>query len=645
MISWPKSSWKKENLIFSTILPLILLEQIVTSSLDIIDVSDAWNEFKDSLFSWEPTNGFFGGEQDSQIPISPSLTSALSTRPTVPPLSLSLPLTARGDDLSSPQPPQRQGPKESPQSQDFFHWRFTDSQIQILNHHYQTVSMKPDTDQITALLQKIGPEGVNGASISRNMIALWFQETRKNQPKVVTPTREVEEGRVEAKDLTEQGHLYNWRFTQAQLEILVKHFLMGSQSPDANEMKELYQKIGTEGRDGASISRNMVALWFKDAKKDSTLRETPSSALVKALPTHSSFSSFYSGKGTPTRDVVSVSSFACSPAPPLPPNSFPVSVCEEAFLKRKFLLSCAICQSRISLDDLIPEIALALWTLPDFNLLDSDLDMKKIGDGGYSNIYLVDHRKPFRQKNPLVLKMARDEEGQIISLRTFRTEVWIMGHFQHPLLVSFSRWYPNAIKMEFMSHGDLRDLIKQQKNLDIETTLRLGGQVAIAMRFLHGLRPAILHLDLKSLNVLLTKSKGRLVGKISDFGQSHVLSVSESVYASFVNCTWVAPEVLATNFATKKSDVYSYGLVLWEMVSGKLPFEECKLMTDLEAKVLDGERPSIPPNTPLLFSKLIEECWGGVPQDRPSFSKIVLAFARMIGEILPGQSFLDLCAV
>jgi serine/threonine protein kinase len=103
------------------------------------------------------------------------------------------------------------------------------------------------------------------------------------------------------------------------------------------------------------------------------------------------------------------------------------------------------------------------------------------------------------------------------------------------------------------------------------------------------------------------------VAKIADFGTASQLLISafkEKSESRVVSLpTWLAPEVLAEEQYTEKSEVYAYGIILWELLTRKHPFSEFRWMSELEDAVIDGKRPPIPKDCPFAWTTLMEECW------------------------------------
>ncbi len=134
------------------------------------------------------------------------------------------------------------------------------------------------------------------------------------------------------------------------------------------------------------------------------------------------------------------------------------------------------------------------------------------------------------------------------------------------------------------------------------------------MHYLHSCNPPVLHRDLKSLNLLLDESS-RV--KLADFGWTKGLD--NYMTGKIGTYQWMAPEVIASQKYSEKADVFSYGIILWEIASREPPFKHLSgLQVSLE--VLNNDlRPPIPKKTPEPFAKLMRKCWDREPSKRPSF--------------------------
>lgn len=175
------------------------------------------------------------------------------------------------------------------------------------------------------------------------------------------------------------------------------------------------------------------------------------------------------------------------------------------------------------------------------------------------------------------------------------------------------------------------DINAQDRPIDWKFRLRVAWDIAKGMAYLHSASPPLLHRDLKSPNVLLASHEWNApsVAKIADFGLTgRAFTDFKAVAASerdVENPTWLAPEVMRNETYSTPSDVYPYGVMLWELIARQHPYDEFKFAwtTDLEAAIKSGTRPTIPADCPPRYAQLIRSCWATDPKDRPSFRTIL----------------------
>ncbi|EFN52529.1 hypothetical protein CHLNCDRAFT_36848 [Chlorella variabilis] len=239
-------------------------------------------------------------------------------------------------------------------------------------------------------------------------------------------------------------------------------------------------------------------------------------------------------------------------------------------------------------------------------------------------------------------------------------EAGLMASLRHPNVVLFLGVCasPPAVVTEYCSRGSLLDVLRNAQCSDQAAQqltwvrrLSMGLDAAKGMLCLHAHNPPILHRDLKSPN-LLVDAAWRV--KVCDFNLSKILedSVRSSSAGGLLNPRWLAPEVLMGQNATAASDVFSFGTVLWELLTWQLPWEGVNLY-QLVFMVSRGERLAIPPADQLpgvdqlpadehaAYVSLIRRCWAQETSERPTFAEAILelrgVMSRLIGAAMPGS--------
>jgi sterile alpha motif and leucine zipper-containing kinase AZK len=218
----------------------------------------------------------------------------------------------------------------------------------------------------------------------------------------------------------------------------------------------------------------------------------------------------------------------------------------------------------------------------------------------------------------------------------FQRELAVLSRLRHPHLVLFMgacTTGPPKIISELCEGGTLFHLLHQQKEVQLSWRQRLKAAVDTAkgMAFLHSQR--VVHRDLKSLNLLLVarvndRSPSPWV-KVADFGLSRFQpssapGPSTSVMTGGVGTAfWMAPEVLSGNSYNEKVDVYSFSIVLYELLCRWIPFDGTGLeQVSIAVAVTSGRRPDLrylPPDCPPSLSGLMTSCWAHCADQRPTF--------------------------
>ncbi|XP_033506423.1 ephrin type-A receptor 3 isoform X1 [Epinephelus lanceolatus] len=218
--------------------------------------------------------------------------------------------------------------------------------------------------------------------------------------------------------------------------------------------------------------------------------------------------------------------------------------------------------------------------------------------------------------------------------RDFLSEASIMGQFDHPNIIRLegvvTRCKPVMIITEFMENGSLDTFLKKHDGQF--TVIQLVGMlrgIASGMKYLSDM--SYVHRDLAARNILVNSN---LVCKVSDFGLSRVLEDDpEAAYTTRggkIPIRWTAPEAIAYRKFTSASDVWSYGIVMWEVISyGERPYWEMSNQDVIKA-IDEGYRLPAPMDCPVVLHQLMLDCWEKGRSDRPKFGQIVTILDKLI---------------
>ena len=310
------------------------------------------------------------------------------------------------------------------------------------------------------------------------------------------------------------------------------------------------------------------------------------------------------------------------------PFIFLMEDCEIAAIQGKSIIKCRNTKP-IRLDELVPDVAMTHVQNCRLDFHDLYID-KQIGEGGFAIVY----KGTFKDAVVAIKKIKFGDNDESLSDVTevqafaeFRREVWIMSGLTQQNIVQLIGFTmdPFCIVTEFIYHGNLYDLA-HDKNMQLSPAYqwRCVIDVAKGMNFLHTTSPPIIHRDLKSPNILMSSisENDKVVAKVADFGLSQALA-STTKGRSVANPIWLAPEIMRNEEYSEKADVYSFGVICWEVFSREEFFGNLDFLSLIEVKVLDGLRPSIPFDVPPEIAELIEKSWHQQADDRPSFTTIL----------------------
>ncbi|KAK9278000.1 hypothetical protein L1049_027557 [Liquidambar formosana] len=260
---------------------------------------------------------------------------------------------------------------------------------------------------------------------------------------------------------------------------------------------------------------------------------------------------------------------------------------------------------------------------------------ERIGLGSYGEVYRGDWHG-----TEVAVKKFLDQGISGESLEEFKSEVRIMKRVRHPNVVLFmgaiTRTPNLSIVTEFLPRGSLYRLIHRPNNqLDERRRLRMALDAARGMNYLHNCTPVIVHRDLKSPNLLVDKN---WVVKVCDFGLSRMKhSTFLSSRSTAGTAEWMAPEVLRNEPSDEKCDVFSFGVILWELSTLQQPWGGMNPMQVVGAVGFQHRRLDIPDDMDPVIADIIRRCWQTDPKMRPTFAEIMAALKPLQKPITSSQ--------
>ncbi|KAM7492595.1 hypothetical protein LguiA_035516 [Lonicera macranthoides] len=258
-------------------------------------------------------------------------------------------------------------------------------------------------------------------------------------------------------------------------------------------------------------------------------------------------------------------------------------------------------------------------------------ELRELGSGTFGTVY---HGK-WRGTDVAIKRIkkscfaGRSSEQERLTIEFWR-EADILSKLHHPNVVAFYGVVQDgpggtlATVAEYMVDGSLRHvLVRKDRQLDHRKRLIIAMDAAFGMEYLHSKN--IVHFDLKCDNLLVNlKDPSRPICKVADFGLSKIKRntlVSGGVRGTL---PWMAPELLngSSNKVSEKVDVFSFGIVLWEILTGEEPYANMHYGAIIGGIVNNTLRPNIPTNCDPEWRRLMEHCWAPNPVVRPTFTEI-----------------------
>jgi tRNA A-37 threonylcarbamoyl transferase component Bud32 len=265
-------------------------------------------------------------------------------------------------------------------------------------------------------------------------------------------------------------------------------------------------------------------------------------------------------------------------------------------------------------------------------IMNADLEeLRELGSGTFGTVY---HGK-WRGSDVAIKRIkkscfsGRSSEQERLTIEFWR-EADILSKLHHPNVVAFYGVVQDgpggtmATVTEFMVDGSLRHvLLRKDRYLDRRKRLIIAMDAAFGMEYLHAKN--IVHFDLKCDNLLVNlKDPLRPICKVGDFGLSKIKRNTLVTGGVRGTLPWMAPELLngSSNKVSEKVDVFSFGIVLWEILTGEEPYANMHYGAIIGGIVNNTLRPTIPGYCDIEWRTLMEQCWAPNPAVRPSFTEI-----------------------
>eukprot|EP00118_Oscarella_pearsei_P019811 m.212637 g.212637 ORF g.212637 m.212637 type:complete len:1224 (+) comp39776_c1_seq4:5379-9050(+) len=290
--------------------------------------------------------------------------------------------------------------------------------------------------------------------------------------------------------------------------------------------------------------------------------------------------------------------------------------------------------------------------------------------GGYSKV----HKAKYRGMSHVAIKELSMDIAEIDNtvLLEFAREIEMMSLLSHRNIVKFfgaGKFKANNgpfLVLEYVEKGSLKNiLLTSPVRISFERKLTFAFDASQGMEYLHSQIPPRIHRDLKTANLLvdqnwvvkvadfgcarLTKKEGREMKpqprqRQQTVGNETTLLLDESRYMTVWHIGtlyWASPEVLLRQAYGSSADVYSYGIVLWEIMTRGAPYEEfedlahCTINQTKTIIALEHRRPTIPVYVPIDMANLIQKCWHKNSRERPKFSAISEELQEMLENCFP----------
>ncbi|XP_061164753.1 mitogen-activated protein kinase kinase kinase 13-like [Saccostrea echinata] len=255
------------------------------------------------------------------------------------------------------------------------------------------------------------------------------------------------------------------------------------------------------------------------------------------------------------------------------------------------------------------------WEIPFENIT----DLQWLGSGAQGAVFLGK-----LNGEEVAVKKVRDVN---------ETDIKNLRRLNHPNVITFKGVCTQApcycIIMEYCPYGQLYEVLRDGKEIPPALILDWAKQIASGMHYLHSHK--IIHRDLKSPNILVAKND---VVKISDFGTSKTWNEKSTKMSFAGTVAWMAPEVIRNEPCSEKVDIWSFGVVVWELLSSEIPYKDVDSSAIIWGVGSNSLHLPVPSTCPEGFKLLMRQCWEAKTRNRPSFKQVLMHLEIATPELL-----------
>ncbi|XP_066567480.1 tyrosine-protein kinase SYK isoform X2 [Amia ocellicauda] len=249
------------------------------------------------------------------------------------------------------------------------------------------------------------------------------------------------------------------------------------------------------------------------------------------------------------------------------------------------------------------------------------LEEGELGSGNFGKVLKGVYRM-MKSEKPVAIKILKNDDNDPAVKEEMLREANVMQQLDDPYIVrmiGICEAENLMLVMELAELGPLNKFLQKNKHLSVKNITELVHQVSMGMKYLE--ENNFVHRDLAARNVLLVTQH---YAKISDFGLSKALAAEENYYKAKTHgkwpVKWYAPECMNYFRFSSKSDVWSFGVLMWEAYSyGQKPYKGMK-GSDVMQMIERGDRMEAPPDCPAEIYDIMRKCWTYKSEERPGFN-------------------------